>query len=182
MSSNKNKRSYTDMKGDENESSTSNSMLPKPKSKKRKLNKQESQKKNKKSKSKSKKKKKAPKKRGAIPGVCTYQTKKDIGDALKSLVSLEKWTIPAKCLQVRMDCVAFNHLFGEHGDITPPQYDEDTPCVVCRLDGDNAGNVFGKTKCRGGSRMGTFEIEKMDVVFLPSQRSARIWFAVGEEW
>ena len=78
-----------------------------------------------------------------------------------------------------MDCEAFNHLFAEHGDMTPEEFDEDTAVVVCRLDGEGSANVFGKTKCKGGSMYGTFTIRKMDVVYFPAERKARIWFGVS---
>eukprot|EP00483_Globobulimina_turgida_P013372 UN13396 len=179
--STKKKRNFDEMKETSKENdSTSNNSNSIPATKRRKLSDKLNALKLKKSKKVKKPKgsTKKRKQRGLIPGHCQYETKKAIGDALKRYISLEKWTIPAKCFEVEMDCIAFKHLFGEHGDITPKQFDESTDCVVCRLDDDGSANVFGKTKCKGGSMYGTFTIEKMDVVFFPSQQSARIWFAV----
>ena len=82
------------------------------------------------------------------------------------------------CVEGEMDCIAFKHLFEEYGDITPKDYNENTEVVVCRLDDDKSGQVFGVSKCKGGSRYGTFEIEKMDIIFFPKQRKIRIWFGV----
>ena len=133
-----------------------------------------------KSKTKTKTKAKTRKPAGLIPGRCSCQTKKQLTDRVKSAMTLNKWTIEATCIRVKMDCTAFKWMFGEHGTIIPNNYDENTPVVVCRLNSQaQCGDVFGKSKIKGGSRYGEYHITSMDIVFTPPTHEVKMWFAVS---
>ncbi len=64
--------------------------------------------------------------------------------------------------------------------VTPADFTAATPVVVARLTGsDAAGEVFGKTKIKGGSRMGTWAADAVEVVWYPAEKRADLWWTMG---
>lgn len=64
--------------------------------------------------------------------------------------------------------------------ILPADFDESSPVVVAHIDGSHElGEVFGKTKIKGGNRYSTYTADKMDVVFIPGKKSARLWWTMS---
>ena len=43
---------------------------------------------------------------------------------------------------------------------------------------EQASAIFGSTKLRAGTRLGSWEVKKMDIVFKPKQGELRIWWTM----
>ena len=65
-------------------------------------------------------------------------------------MSMDKYTIPAKRMTNKMDTIAFKALFNEVLHKTD-EFDEETPVVAFELNSEEAGNVFGVSKIKGGN-------------------------------
>ena len=104
-----------------------------------------------------------------------------LGDAVKGAISVEKWCIAARCqctTRTTMD-VFRNLIVPNAADVTPPTFDSSTPVVVAAVRGSSsAGEIFGKTKITGGTRMGSWSANKMELIFFPPTGELRCWWTM----
>ena len=114
-------------------------------------------------------------------GPTQEQERRRMGDAMKAQISFEKWAIEARthvCVDVPYD--TFEGLIVPNASrVTPDVFSEDSPVVVARLNGAAAGEVFGKTKLRGGSMYKTWSADCVDVVYYPATATADIWWTMA---
>ena len=69
--------------------------------------------------------------------------------------------------------------------VTPAQFDNSTPVVVAQLDStEQIGKIFGVSKIRNGTRLGSWSASRMDLVFLPKESSGqlRAWWTMHDYW
>lgn len=104
-----------------------------------------------------------------------------LGDAVKRSISVEKWCIAARCqctTHTTLD-VFRNLICPNAADVTPATYDGATPVVVASVRGSAAaGEIFGKTKISGGTRLGSWTANKMELVFFPPSGELRCWWTM----
>ena len=104
-----------------------------------------------------------------------------LGDAVKAKIHVEKWCIGASChCSTRIALDVFRNLVVPNAaDVTPAQFGMDTPVVVASIRGtSSAGEIFGKTKITGGTRMGSWSADKMELVFFPPTGELRVWWTM----
>ena len=104
-----------------------------------------------------------------------------LGDAVKAAISVEKWCIAARCqCNTRTTLDVFRNLIVPNAaDVTPREFDASTPVVVAAVRGSSsAGEIFGKTKITGGTRMGSWSANKMELVFFPPTGELRCWWTM----
>ena len=104
-----------------------------------------------------------------------------LGDAVKAAISVEKWCIAARCqCTTRTTLDVFRNLIVPNAaDVTPPDFDASTPVVVAAVRGSSsAGEIFGKTKITGGTRMGSWSANKMELIFFPPTGELRCWWTM----
>jgi hypothetical protein len=72
-----------------------------------------------------------------------------------------------------------NLIVPNAADVTPREFDASTPVVVAAVRGSSsAGEIFGKTKITGGTRMGSWSANKMELVFFPPTGELRCWWTM----
>lgn len=122
---------------------------------------------------------KAKKPARSSTGMTIEQHRRKMGDAVKSRLSMEKYCMKADChatVDVPMD-VFRNLVVPNAKSVVPEVFTGDTPVVVASIVGSlAAGEVFGKSKIKGGNRMEQREIEKVEFVYFPLRKKARIWW------
>ncbi len=123
----------------------------------------------------------APSKPKAASSSGLEMHRRTLGDAVKARIHVEKWCIGASChctTQASLD--VFRRLIVPNAaDVTPVGFDADTPVVVASVRGTaSAGEIFGKTKITGGTRMGSWSANKMELVFFPPTGELRIWWTM----
>jgi hypothetical protein len=104
-----------------------------------------------------------------------------LGDAVKANISVEKWCIGARChctTSATLD--VFRNLIAPNAaEVTPATFDASTPVVVAAIRSSaSAGEIFGKTKITGGTRMGSWSANKMELVFFPPTGQLRCWWTM----
>jgi hypothetical protein len=62
--------------------------------------------------------------------------------------------------------------------ITPTEFDDDTPVVVVDVGHHQAGELLGVSKVKGGNRFATTYLAAMCVVFYPDKGLAKLWVSV----
>lgn len=62
--------------------------------------------------------------------------------------------------------------------IAPSVFDETSPVVVVELDREEAGELLGVSKVKGGNRMVTTYLASMCVVFRPAEGRCSVWLTV----
>ena len=121
----------------------------------------------------------APKPKAASSGLEMHR--RALGDAVKSKIIVEKWCIGASChcvTHISLD-VFRNLVVPNAAEITPATFGADAPVVVASVRGTaSAGEIFGKTKITGGTRMGSWSANKMELVFFPPTGDLRIWWTM----
>ena len=61
--------------------------------------------------------------------------------------------------------------------VVPAVFSKETPVVVASIVGPTAtGEVFGKSKIKGGNRYQQCQVEKVEFVYFPSKEKARVWW------
>ena len=116
-----------------------------------------------------------------VDGLTLEQHRRKMGDAVKSMLSMEKYCMKAEChttIDIAME--VFKELVVPNSSrLTPETFTTTTPVVVALIKGpEAAGKIFGKTKIRGGNRYEQCEMEKCDIVFFPPSGEARIWWVM----
>ncbi len=104
--------------------------------------------------------------------------------AVKGSIQFAKWAIHARThCTVELDASTFRANVLPHSTkVTPSDWSEgaSSDVVVASISGSNAlGEVFGKTKITGGSRLGTWTADLADVIFYPKEGKANIWVRMG---
>mmetsp|Transcript_6854 Transcript_6854/g.9040 ORF Transcript_6854/g.9040 Transcript_6854/m.9040 type:complete len:276 (+) Transcript_6854:59-886(+) len=123
--------------------------------------------------------------KGKICGLTVEQHRRKLGDKIKSKIQVEKWAIEAKT-HVTIDEVhheVFRKVVLPHAtEVIPSDGDPFTAkVVVVTIEGSNSiGEVFGKTKIKGGTKLGSWSANMMDIIYFPDTREMRCWWTMGE--
>ena len=137
---------------------------------------------------------------GKIGGLTLTQHKRMLGDKVKSQLEVAggsgNWHVKARChVTTHMTRQAFQAVIVPHVDqVIPTQVDEDTEVghgvdvvtivlfvkvVLAEVNSfEQAAAIFGSTKLKTGTRMGSWGADKMDIVFKPRQEELRIWWTM----
>ena len=126
---------------------------------------------------------------GKIDGATVEQHRRYMGDQVKSKLRVlggkGNYGIAASC-HVSMSCsvALFRALVVPNADkVTPAEFDGSTPVVLAQIDSsDQIGKIFGVSKIRDGTRLGSWSASKMDLVFLPKEASGqlRAWWTMHD--
>ena len=126
---------------------------------------------------------------GKIDGATVEQHRRYMGDQVKSKLRVlggkGNYGIAASC-HVSMSCsVALfrNLVVPNAAKVTPPEFDGSTPVVLAQIDTtEQIGKIFGVSKIRDGTRLGSWSASKMDLVFLPKEASGqlRAWWTMHD--
>ena len=57
-------------------------------------------------------------------------------------------------------------------------FDDDTPVVVCPMNNQKAGEIFGVTKIKNGNRYSTFDLDSMSVILYPRTKKAQVYVSI----
>lgn len=64
--------------------------------------------------------------------------------------------------------------------ILPAAYSASSDVIVARLTGSDAiGEVFGRSKIKGGSRMGSWTANRAEFVYYPQTGTADVWWTMA---
>ena len=66
--------------------------------------------------------------------------------------------------------------------VVPATADAHTPVVVASVLHRGAVEIFGSTKLVGGTRLGSWTANKMELVYFPPTGELRIWWTMGGGW
>ena len=140
---------------------------------------------NKKSEPKTKKKSQG----GKIDGATVEQHRRYMGDQVKSKLRVlggkGNYGIAASC-HVSMSCsvALFRALVVPNAaQVTPADFDSSSPVVLAQIDStEQIGKIFGVSKIRNGTPLGSWSASKMDLVFLPKEASGqlRAWWTMHD--
>lgn len=126
----------------------------------------------------------AKKAKPAKPGGKTIeQHRRTWGDAVKANIHVEKWCINAKthCVIEDVEHSAFEELvLPNASSVVPANFNNKTPVVVASVTSTAAmGEIFGKSKISGGTRMGSWHANKGEIVYFPPTRTMRVWWIMS---
>ena len=117
---------------------------------------------------------------GKIGGKTLEQHRRALGDEVKKHINVEKW-----CIAARTHCTTtcnpdvFRKLVVPNADqVTPAEFNHATPVVVANVT-KGAASIFGSTKLTGGTRMGSWKADKMELVYFPSTQELRCWWTMS---
>merc|ERR1719381_209737 len=124
---------------------------------------------------------------GKIDGATVEQHRRYMGDQVKSklrvLGGTGNYGIAASC-HVSMSCsvALFRTLVVPNAaKVTPADFDSSSPVVLAQIDStEQIGKIFGVSKIRDGTRLGSWSASKMDLLFLPGEASGqlRAWWTM----
>lgn len=108
------------------------------------------------------------------------QARRALGDRTKARTNFEKWAVAAEThVTVDMTDELFRLLIAPNATVTPPKHGPDTPVVVAEISGfEDGAAIFGASKIRAGSRMGTFSFNRGIVCYFPARGKASVWWTV----
>ena len=119
-----------------------------------------------------------------IGGKTLEQHRRAMGDRVKGSIRVEKWCIAASTHAVLddVDPAVFRALVVPHAaSVVPPAFGDGgdgeapTPVVVASVRGTAAmGEIFGHSKIKGGTRMGSWAANKGELVYFPEERSITV--------
>ena len=116
-----------------------------------------------------------------IAGMTIEQHRRALGNQVKSKIKVEKWCIAPQCHCV-MQCEieVFRKLIVPNAQsVMPSTFDATTAVVVASIEGSEAaGAVFGYTKICGGTRLGSWSANKMELIFFPRSKEMRVWWTM----
>ena len=114
-----------------------------------------------------------------IGGQTLEQHRRTLGDAVKRGITVEKWCVAARtATTTRCALEVFRALVVPHADrVTPAAFDAQTPVVVAAVS-KGAASIFGSTKLTGGTRMGSWSADKMELVYFPGTNELRVWWTM----
>ena len=116
-----------------------------------------------------------------IEGQTVEQHRRALGDKVKSNIQVEKWAIEARTsMQTKTALEVFEKLIVPHASqVTPATFNKTTPVVVAQLkDSKSIGEVFGHSKIKGGTRMGSWTADKADIIYFPPTGELRAWWTM----
>merc|ERR1712080_357190 len=123
------------------------------------------------------KKKKTSGTPGKIEGKTIEQHRRFLGDQVKSAIHVEKWAIEART-HVVAECgyEVFKALVAPNcTKVFPEEYNASTEIVLGVVEStQEAAAIFGATKIKGGTRLGSWSANKMELVFRPKERELRV--------
>ena len=112
-----------------------------------------------------------------------------MGDQVKSKLRVlggqGNYGIAASC-HVSMSCslALFRALVVPNAaKVTPADFDGSSPVVLAQIDStEQIGKIFGVSKIRNGTRLGSWSASKMDLVFQPREASGqlRAWWTMHQ--
>jgi hypothetical protein len=124
-----------------------------------------------------------PKQSDKIEGKTLEQHRRALGNEVKSKIQVEKWCVEAKTsIQTKTSLAVFERLVVPNADsVVPALFDKTTPVVVCHVKNTQAmGEIFGHSKIKGGTRMGSWSANKADFIFFPQSGELRVWWTMQE--
>lgn len=114
-----------------------------------------------------------------VDGKTLEQHRRTMGDAVSSCISVQKW-----CVAARTHCVVECHPDVFRGlvmpnsiSVVPADFSKDTPVVVA-LATKGASTIFGSTKLTGGTRMGSWTANQMQLIYTPSTQKMSCWWTM----
>lgn len=115
---------------------------------------------------------------GKIDGKTIEQHRRALGDQVKRAIKVEKWAVEARtAIESKISLAVFRELVVPHADsVVPPKFDATTPVVVAST--KQMGEIFGKSKIKGGTRLGSWSADKGDLIFFPSSGELRVWWTM----
>ena len=65
-------------------------------------------------------------------------------------------------------------------NVYPDDFDESTPVVLASIENtQQARDVFGSSKIKGGSRVQTWEVDRADFTYVAAKKEIRVWWTMG---
>lgn len=117
-----------------------------------------------------------------VGGKTVEQHRRALGDAVKARIDVEKWCVAARTHAVvpDVDRAVFEALVVPNAaDVTPARFDDATPVVVASIRSTAAmGEIFGKSKVSGGTRLGSWAADRGDVLYFPPTKELRVWWTM----
>ncbi|XP_063676054.1 uncharacterized protein LOC134812514 [Bolinopsis microptera] len=117
--------------------------------------------------------------KGKIDGNTVEQWRRQLGNSCKANISFEKWTIAARThFTTDFTLGAFRALIVPNASkVHPADFDSSTPVVTASS--RKPGVIFGSSKCKGGSRFGSFSAEEAEFIFVASTKQLSVWWTMG---
>ena len=89
-----------------------------------------------------------------------------------------------------MDLTFFRNFFVDNEsltkplDVVPKEFDGTTPVVVIDMGNRAAGEILGVSKIKNGNRMATTDLDRLCVVYRPTEGKATVWISPknGGDW
>jgi len=121
-------------------------------------------------------------KAGKVAGKTIEQWRRALGNDVKTQIKVEKWAIEARthCVCQAVALEVFEELIVPNAaSVIPAEFDSSTPVVVASIASTSAmAEIFGATKIKGGTRMGSWSADKGELVFVPKDKELRIWWTM----
>jgi hypothetical protein len=114
-------------------------------------------------------------------GLTVEQHRRKLGDVVKARIRVEKWCVEATT-HATTECTeeVFRSVIVPHAVVTPANFNSTTPVVSALVNGyDHIGEVCGRSKITGGTRLGSWHARKMEFIYIPSTGELRIWWIMG---
>ena len=129
------------------------------------------------------------KKNGKIAGKTLEQHRRAMGNVVKENIKVEKWCIGARthCVIKDVEAEVFQKLVLVNASSVVPTFSSDIRIdelqnipvlVVSILSTDLIANVFGATKIKGGTRLGSWSADKCEIVYVPQTKEMRVWWTM----
>lgn len=122
------------------------------------------------------------KKKGRIDGKTVQQHRRALGDLVKNQINVEKWTLEATtCMETKTSLEVVKALVVPNAtSVVPADFSAETPVVVASVESSKAiGEIFGHSKIKGGTRLGSWIADKADIVFYPPAGQMRVWWTMS---
>ena len=120
--------------------------------------------------------------KGKIQGKTLEQHRRALGDAVKANIQVQKWCVEARTFATtKCAFEVFERLVVPNAtSVVPESFTNETPVVVAKIKGTAAlGDIFGKSKIQGGTRLGSWSADKADIIFFPPSNDLRVWWTMS---
>ena len=104
---------------------------------------------------------------------------------MKENINVEKWAIEAKThVETKISMDVFKAVILPHVDgVIPQSFNEETPVIVASCSSQQTmEEVFGVTKVKGGTRLGSTSAKKGEIIYFPQTQVLRVWWKMGTLW
>ena len=128
-------------------------------------------------------------KKGAkIAGKTLEQHRRHMGDQVKANITVEKWCIEARthCTLRDVEAQVFRQLFIPNASSVVPDIDacdeslNSMPVIVASIQGTSSmAAIFGATKIKGGTRLGSWSADKGECIYFPATKEMRVWWTMS---